>query len=209
MSAESGSTQGRIFQTKTNPPHLCVASTKGSMNNRIKLKTPALKTRAEMELLMREIAGLKLNETLLAANMDSELQGVRDSYEGRLASLAQVLEEKTAAAREWAEANPAEFGQRKSIEFTHGIAGFRTGTPKLKTVSKCKWDSVLQTLRDLAWGHAYIRVKEEINKEQILADVAAQILNEADLRKAGAQVVQEESFFVEPKLTRVDAREVA
>ena len=65
---------------------------------------------------MREIAGLKLNETLLTANMDTELQGVRDHYEGRLNSLAQVLEEKTAAARDWAEANPAEFGQRKSIE---------------------------------------------------------------------------------------------
>jgi phage host-nuclease inhibitor protein Gam len=179
------------------------------MNNRIKLKSPIIKTRAEMELVMREIAGLKLNETLLAANMDSELQGVRDTYEGRLTSLTLVLEEKTAAARAWAEANPAEFGQRKSIEFTHGIAGFRTGTPKLKTVSKCKWDGVLQSLREAAWGHAYIRVKEEINKEQILADVAANVLSENDLRKAGAQVVQEESFFVEPKLTRVETREVA
>ncbi len=108
------------------------------MNNRIKLKLAVIKSRAEMEVVMREIAGLKLNETLLAANMDTELQGVRDNYESRLGSLAAVLEEKTAAARAWAEANPAEFGGRRSIEFAHGVAGFRTGTPKLKTVAKCK-----------------------------------------------------------------------
>ncbi len=179
------------------------------MKKLIKLKLPAIKTRTEMETAVREIAGLKLNEKLLAANMDAELQSVRESYEGRLVSLAELLTEKTEAARAWAEANPAEFGQRKSIEFAHGVAGFRTGTPKLKTLLKCKWDGVLQALRESRWGGAYIRVKEEINKEQIIADVSAQILSEADLRKAGAQVVQEESFYVEPKLTRVESREVA
>jgi phage host-nuclease inhibitor protein Gam len=179
------------------------------MNNRIKLKSPAVKTRAEMETLVREIAGLKLNEKLLAASLDAELQGVRDNYQSRLDTLAQVLAEKTDAARAWAEAHPAAFGQRKSMDFVHGVIGFRTGTPKLKTVLKFKWDGVLDALRRARWGAAYIRVKEEINKEQILADVAARILSEADLRKAGAQVVQEEMFFVEPRLTRVESREVA
>jgi phage host-nuclease inhibitor protein Gam len=180
------------------------------MNNQIKkLKSPAVKTRSEMETLVREIAGLKLNEKLLVDNMDSEIQTVRDTYESRLATISQVLADKLDAARAWAEANPAEFAQRKSIEFAHGIIGFRTGKPKLKTAPKWTWDRVLETLRSSAWGTAYVRVKEEINKEQILADVTARKLSEADLRKAGALVVQEESFFAEPKLTRVETREVA
>ena len=179
------------------------------MNNQIKLKSPAIKTRAEMETLVREIAGLKLNEKLLTVNMDGEIQSVRDTYEARLGTLTQVLAEKTEAARAWAESNPEAFSQRKSLDFVHGVIGFRTGTPKLKTVSKWKWDGVLQSLRAARWGATYIRVKEEINKEQIIADIGAQILSTADLRKAGAQVVREESFFVEPKLTRVESREVA
>lgn len=177
------------------------------MNNRIKLKHPAARTRAEMETLVREIAGLKLNEKLLIAGMDAELQAVRDNYEPRLGAIAQVLAEKTAAARAWADASPAEFGGRKSIEFLHGAVGFRTGTPKLKAL--LKWDAVLEALRSLRWGARYIRVKEEINKEQIIADFGARILSESDLRKAGAEVVREESFYVEAKLTPVESREVA
>ncbi|MDB6020491.1 MAG: Mu Gam family protein [Pedosphaera sp.] len=179
------------------------------MNKLIKLNTPTVKTRPEMEILVREIARLKLNEKLLVAGMDAEIQAVRDNYEGRLGTLAQVLAEKTEAARGWAAAHPAEFGQRRSIEFIHGVIGFRTNPPKLKTVLKFKWDGVLEALRAARWGAAYIRVKEEINKEQIIADVGAQILSAAELRKAGAQVVQEESFFVEPRLTKVEAREAA
>ena len=179
------------------------------MTNPIELDQTAIKTRSDMETLVREIAGLKLNEKFLAANMDAEIQGVRDSYETRLATLAQVLAGKTEAARVWAEANPADFARRRSVDFLHGTIGFRAGTPKLKTVAKWKWDGVLQSLRDRAWGRAYIRVKEEINKEQIIADVAAQVLRPADLRQAGAQVVREESFFVEPKLTQVETREAA
>jgi phage host-nuclease inhibitor protein Gam len=83
------------------------------------------------------------------------------------------------------------------------------GPPKLKTLAKRKWDGVLGALRACRWGAAYIRIKEEINKEQIIADIGAGILSGADLRKAGAQVVREESFFVEPKLARSENREVA
>jgi phage host-nuclease inhibitor protein Gam len=177
--------------------------------NRLKLKSPAVKSRAEMETLVRDITGLKLNEKLLVAGMDAELKAVRDSYESRLNTVTQVLGEKTDAARAWADANPAEFVRRKSIEFANGTIGFRTGTPKLKALAKNKWDAVLQSLRSARWGTAYLRVKEEINKEQIIADIGAGILREADLRKAGAQVVREESFYVEPKLTRVEGREKA
>ncbi len=179
------------------------------MNNRIKLKTPVITSRSEMEMLVRDIAGLKFNEQLLNAGMDAELQAVRDKYRGRLNTVAEVLAEKVNAARDWAEANPAEFERRKSIDFPDGSVGFRTGTPKLKTMAKWKWDGVLQALRAYGWGAVYIRVKEEINKEQIIADISANVLSDADLRKAGAQVVQEESFYVETKLSRVESREVA
>ena len=179
------------------------------MNNRIKLKTTTLNTRTGMELLVREIAGLKLNEQLLNASLDAELQAVRDSYSARFNTLAEALSEKLEAARIWAEANPAEFARRRSIEFTHGSIGFRTGAPKLKTLAKRKWDGVLQELRGAVWGAAYIRVKEEVNKEQIIADISMRTLSEADLRQAGARVVQEELFFVDTKLTQTGSRQSA
>ena len=182
---------------------------RNAMNNEIKLRTPAVQTRAGMETLVRDIAGLKLNEKLLLTGMDAELQAVRNQYESRLNTVARVLADKTEAARVWAAANPVEFGGRRSIGWVHGTAGFRMGPPKLKTLAKRKWDGVLGALRACRWGAAYIRVKEEIDKEQIIADVGAEILSAADLRKAGAQVVREESFYVEAKLARSENREVA
>ena len=180
-----------------------------SMNNRIKLKTPAITNRIEMEGLIRDIAGLKFNEQLLNSGMDAEIQAVRDKYRSRLNTVAEVLTEKVNTARAWAEANPEEFGRRKSIDFPDGSVGFRTGMPKLKMLAKWKWDDVLRALQAARWGGAYIRVKEEINKEQIIADIGAEVLSAADLRKAGAQVVREESFYVDTKLTRVESRAVA
>ncbi len=179
------------------------------MNDHIKFKTPAVKTRAQMESLVREIGGLKLDEKLLLADMDRELRAARRRYEARLLPLARLLEEKTGVARAWADANPEAFGRRRSLDFGHGVAGFRTSPPRLATLARRKWDRVLQSLHDLRWGAPYIRVKEEINKEQIIADVGAGKLAEADLRQAGAQVVRDESFFVEPKLARPKLRELA
>ncbi|HZV36740.1 MAG TPA: host-nuclease inhibitor Gam family protein [Verrucomicrobiae bacterium] len=179
------------------------------MNKVIQLKTPTVKTRAEMESLMREIARLKLNEKLLLSGMDAELQALRDNYESRLATLTQLLAEKTEAARAWAEANPDEFGKRRSISFAHGTIGFRTGPPKLATLLKRKWDGVLDALGAKRWGAAYIRVKEEINKEQLIADAGAGILSVKELRNIGVEIVQEETFYVEPALAKVESREIA
>ena len=137
------------------------------MNKIVQLKTSPINIRLTMEALVGEISRLKLNEKLLVTAMDAELQAVRDNYENRLATLKQLLSEKTEAARAWAETNAAEFGERRSIEFAHGTIGFRTGPPKLKTLVKWKWDGVLEALRAARWGAAYLRVKEEINKEQI------------------------------------------
>ena len=166
------------------------------------LKSPAVKTRARMETLVREITGLRLDEQTLLAGLERELQAARDRYETRLLSLTRLLADKNAQARAWAESNPVEFDRRRSIDFGHGTVGFRTGPPRLRPLTKRPWDRVLDSLRRLRWGAAYIRVKEEINKEQIIADFGAGKLAEGDLRRAGTQVVREEIFFVEPRRPR-------
>ena len=138
--------------------------------------------------------------------MDTELQQVREKYEANLAELADFCATKTALVHAWAEANPEEFGKRKSIEFVHGTIGFRTGTPKLKTLLKWKWDMVLHAVKNSTMFKEFVRVKEELAKELILAAVSQGKLSETDLRAIGCQVVQEESFFVDPKLTETETR---
>jgi phage host-nuclease inhibitor protein Gam len=132
--------------------------------------------------------------------MDDQIQSIRQHYQAQLTAQNEAFEQKMQIARLWAEANPDEFGPARSIEALHGAVGWRTGQPALKTLAGWTFDRVLQTLKR-AGTLAYIRVKEEVHKQNLLSDRDA--LGPEKLRQFGLRVVQEETFFVEPKLTEV------
>src|SRR5207248_10829 len=117
---------------------------KAQMNKRIRLQVSPTLSRPEIELLVGAIASAKNQERLTTSRMDAEIAAVRDKYQPTLEANAQRLAEMSTAVQGWAEANPQEFQQRKSIEFVCGTIGFRTGTPKLKTLGRQTWDVVLQ-----------------------------------------------------------------
>lgn len=175
--------------------------------NRIKLP-PTIITKLRAEELLGEVAALTLEERAAKTAMDHELTAVRAKYEGALDTLQKQIGDKTALLESWAAANPGEFPKnRKSIDLLHGTVGYRTGTPKLKALPKWTWDRVLEKLNQLA-ALAYIRTKEEVNKEAVLAAISDGSLLPEQARLFGVVMVQDESFFVEPKLEVMEARKV-
>ena len=175
------------------------------MSNRIKLPQTIL-TRLRAEEILGEIATLKLEERDQKNAMDRALTSVREQFEAPLDSLAKQIGDKTALLETWASANPDEFPRnRKSIEMLHGVIGYRTGTPKLVKLAKWTWDRVLEKLQELDLL-AFIRVKSEVNREALIAAVGEGRLLSAEARQLGVQVVQDESFFVEPKLESLETR---
>lgn len=174
--------------------------------SRIKISAPAIHSRAEMETLVGDIAQLKIEEAKEKASLDEQLKKIRDTCEESLARIAAAIAPKMECARAWAEANPTEFAGLKSVEMLHGVVGWRIGQPTLKPLSGWTWDRVLETVKLLPRQFAvYLRLKEEVNKQAILTD--RETLGAEGLRKLGLKVLQEESFFVEPKLTGVEKRE--
>lgn len=172
--------------------------------NRIKLPTTLI-NRARAEEILGEIATLKLEERTQKNDLDRELTAAREAYEAPLTALSKAIEEKTVLLESWAAANPEEFPKaRKSIEMIHGVVGYRTGTPKLKTLPKWTWDRVLEKLKELLPD--FVRVKEEVNKEALIAAFGEGRLLPADGRGLGVMVVQDEAFFVEPRLAELPAR---
>jgi phage host-nuclease inhibitor protein Gam len=164
-------------------------------------------TRDEVEALVHEIAAIKNNERYVTSIMDKEIAAIRTRHEPALSQIADELKQKTAAVQEWAEANPAEFAKRKSIDFTSGTIGFRTGTPKLALLNRrWNWATALQAVQN--WLPNFIRSVPEIDKEALLAQRDEQIIRET-LPKVGLKVVQDESFYVEPNLTPLETRETA
>jgi phage host-nuclease inhibitor protein Gam len=176
--------------------------------NRIKvpgLAPPA--TREEMERLAGEIADLKILQQDYTTQMNSGIADVRVRYEAIFAELDTELEGMMERARAWADANPSTFGKARSIAMTHALVGYRTGQPQLKTLSGYTWHRVLEKLQTLgAWAACYIRTKAEIDKQGLLA--ARESLGAEQLRQIGVRVLQEETFFVDPKLQEVEKRAV-
>ena len=168
--------------------------------NRIKNSQPVIRTREALESLIGEIAAIKNRQRLLTAAMDEQIQFIRAQYEVQLAAQNDALEQKMERARVWSEANPLEFGAVRSIQTVHGALGWRTGGPSLRTLTGWTWDRVKETLKSMG-AVGYLRVKEEVNKQNLLSD--RETLGAEKLRQLGLRVVQEETFFVEPKLTEL------
>jgi len=173
------------------------------MSNRIKLITPVINTRADMEALVGDIASLKIHETKLKAAMDQRLQQVREEYETDLGMIAGTLELKMQAGCAWAEAHPEEFGKARSITMVHGTVGWRIGMPQLKTLKGWTWKRVLENLIKLGYT-AYVRMNPHVDKEAILAN--RENLLDGDLKTMGVTIVQEQSFYVEPLMQDIEGR---
>lgn len=162
---------------------------------RIKQVGPAIQSREQMERLVAEICEMTICMDAATAEMDERILKVRQDYELTLSRYQQDIDAKMAMAQAWAEANPAEFGSKKSIEMVHGTVGFRTGMPKLKLIVGWTWDRVKEALMTGNYRD-YIRTKHEVDKERLLSD--SDRIGDA-MRTIGCRVVQDESFFVDPK----------
>ncbi len=176
-----------------------------------RLKTsalPAAVTRDEAEYMVSQITELTIKHNGLTADLDEEIADARSRYETTLGNLSARIDALTEQVRDWALANPDEFGKKKSIEFSQGTIGFRTGMPKLKTLSGFTFARVLYQLTQVKWGKAFIRIKEEPDKEGLISAFTTKNICSAELREIGVRVDQEESFFVEPSTTETEGRQV-
>ena len=175
-----------------------------------RIKRPALPvpiTREQAENVVGQIRMLKIRQMTVQAEREAKHQEVDKFFASELGSLAGRLDERAGWVQSWAEANPTLFEKRKSIEFTHGTVGFRTGTPKLALLDrKWNWEKVLEQVRRLL--PAFIRDTPTIDKEAILAQRAEPALQFA-IKGCGMKVVQDESFYVEPKIEEIETKESA
>lgn len=151
----------------------------------------------EMELAFADYARADARIQKINATMDIEMTRIREKYQDELGKLAETKEKSFDIMQAYALENRDElFSKRKSLETTHGTIGFRTGTPKLKTLKGFTWASVLTMLKEFLPD--YVRTVEEPAKDKLLADREDEEVA-AMLPKVGVAVVQDETFYVEPK----------
>lgn len=145
----------------------------------------------------------------IQAEIELQCAKVREKYQNQLADLTKERDLAFDTLQSFATENQTElFAKKKSLDMAHGTIGFRTGTPKLKTLKGFTWASALQMVKEFLPG--YVRKTEEIAKDKLLADRDTEITATRDgkeqqeklsveMARCGIQVVQDEAFYVEPK----------
>ena len=154
-------------------------------------------SREQAEQAFADFAAADAKVQNLTSKMDIEMTRIREKYADQLAEQNVRKEAAFEIVQAYAVENKEElFSKKKSVESAHGVFGFRTGTPKLKNLKGFTWAAVTNLCKELL--PSYIRTSEELAKDKLLADRELSEVAEY-FPKIGVQVVQDETFFVEPK----------
>lgn len=184
--------------------------------NRIKITAPTIATRSELEDVIGSIRAITIQRNQLAAEREACIKVIDDEAGPLLGECDKQLQQLTEQVKVWAEANPAEFDGKRSLETIHGKLGWRTGQWQIAALPGWIWQrgaksaknakAVLDSLKK-RFGAIYVRTKEEVDKDAIIA-ARASISAEA-MADVGVRVFQEESFYVEPNVEETDNRQTA
>ena len=154
-------------------------------------------SREEYEKSMAEYAAAEAKSQTLTAKMEAELNKVRAKYAVDLEDLEEVKETHFKVVEQYAiEHREDLFKDKKKVEGMYGTIGFRTGSPKLKLIEGFTWPYVTERCREFL--PEYVKTSYDLAKSKLLADRAKTGMDEL-FEKVGVQVVQEESFYLDPK----------
>lgn len=153
-------------------------------------------TSEQMEQAFADYATADAKIQGINAKMDVEITRIREKYADDLVELQEKKDKNFELLQVFSSEHPELFAKKKSYESAHGTIGFRTGTPKLKTLKGFTWAASLNMLKELLPG--YVRTTEEPAKDKLLADRELEEVREM-MPRCGIGVVQEETFYVELK----------
>ncbi|GJQ32619.1 MAG: hypothetical protein HBSAPP04_14580 [Ignavibacteriaceae bacterium] len=140
------------------------------------------------------------------AVLNLKITKLKEQFEQETADQRVKISDLQAEIEAFCKANQDEFKKKKSIEFPSGIVGFRTATPKISTLNrKYTFKTALELVKRIFPG-SYVRQKEELDKEVMLADYSQKKLDDTKLASVGLRVEQEENFYVELKTERLGAQ---
>jgi len=157
---------------------------------------PEVRTRAQLEALLENIAELERERAALWHAQETELAAVRARYRAQLTELQQLLALETGWAEAWARKNRSELGADGTLATVQATLGFRAEPPRLERASRrWTWSRIAATLAALPWGARYLRTPEPVvDAEAIVADLGT--LSREVLRAAGMDVIEGDQFVL-------------
>lgn len=121
---------------------------------------------------IRQIGDLQRQRERLAADLNDQVAALTDSYQPRLAELDEKINALSTGVQTWCEAHRDELTQGGKVKFHDFLTGqvtWRTAPPSVRVTNA---EAVIKTLRLLGL-HEFVRTKEEVDKEAVLANFSA------------------------------------
>ena len=168
-------------------------------STRIKTEAAAVafQNREEVNEAIAQIGEAQRERARIEAAMNDELALIRARYEEQAAPHAAVIKEFRNGIQIWAEANRIELtreGRTKTVKLAAGEISWRTRPPRVLIRGE---GIVLGALKSLGLDR-FIRTKEEVDKNAILADPDA--VNGVK----GISLAQGEDFVIKPFATEIE-----
>ncbi|MFA7269859.1 MAG: host-nuclease inhibitor Gam family protein [Sterolibacterium sp.] len=158
---------------------------------------PVPQSRDEVNEAIRVIGVSQRERARIAAEMNDYLAKIKEEYETRAQPHKEQIERLSAGVHTWCEANRDSLTQNGKVKYANLPAGevkWRTRPPRVTIRSA---ETVLDTLKRLGLAR-FIRAKEEVNKEAMLAEP------EAVSGIAGVKIEQGEDFVIVPFETALE-----
>jgi len=163
----------------------------------------------ELDPLLLRYAGF---ETVIAkqeAAMNARIQKIRDEFDQ---ATIEARKEKLVIESDievFCRSNKHEFEKSRSRDFVHGVVGFKFNPPKVSILNRKSTIKTAMELIKRIFDGKYVRSKEEIDKELILADYAAGSLKDGNLAAVGLKVDQDETFYIAIKWDQIEQKSAA
>ena len=154
-----------------------------------------LKSIAECEDTMHRLLLDIVKRESLEACRDKDVALATAMYQPGIELLTRHQQELELQLQQYYMTHSAEIEQdgKKSLQLTNGVIGLRLSPPALKPLSKAwTWDAVMARLHHI-FGSQFERVKTELDKDAIKANIPA-----GELGNFGLKLSQEETFYAEP-----------
>lgn len=148
----------------------------------------------EVNEALRNIAELQSAlDSKVAAYNEAEAKR-RKAVDQHCNPIREQIEKMENGMADFCETHRQDFGDKKGKELPNGRVDFRMSTPKVGKAKGFTWKAILDIMRKSSLGKAYLRITEGVNKDQILADYAAQKITQQDLEEFFIKVDQAETF---------------
>jgi len=165
------------------------------MRTKITVTNTRIADAAELESVAGNIARAIVARASITDTMNARIVALRKDLEAHLTTLTKRIDDETDRVHEYVRQHPSVIpAYRKSADLLHAVIGYRTGTPKVAAMKGWTLKTALEAC--LRYRPKWVRQTASLDKDQIIADVPVG----GQIESVGLTVVQDETFFVAPKL---------